>query len=305
MIKRSWRDTYSGGYLKAADLPRKGSVSRSSRSTSESFAKARKPKLVAELKELEVDGCSTPPIASCSKRSSGRKIPTIGAERSNSTTTDPFAVRTARKEVFAFGQLAVRPRSDRRVERTRSCPTKRTTKTWTISTTRTSRSVTPSGPRDLSRGPRSFSTEVVIPCHRNIIPQHARPRTATVRPACAYCPSTSAERSVHTQPCCPTKNEAGKPSWAPLKNRLPEQKRNGRDVSRHCTSRCRHHRRRCVGRTRDHRCGRPRRRGLSSKNLSTAKHLGCYSVYLRWNRRAKAEAAISMCSLAVLVGVSH
>ena len=53
MGNRSWKDTYSGGFLKAADLPREGKRVKIQDIEEKVIRKGDPPKLVAELKNLD------------------------------------------------------------------------------------------------------------------------------------------------------------------------------------------------------------------------------------------------------------
>lgn len=50
MSKKSWRDTYSGGYLKSGDLPREGQRVKLLSIEEKIIRNGEKPKLVADLK---------------------------------------------------------------------------------------------------------------------------------------------------------------------------------------------------------------------------------------------------------------
>ena len=49
MSKRSWKDTYSGGFLKAADLPRNGKRTKLGDITEEVIRKGESEKLIADI----------------------------------------------------------------------------------------------------------------------------------------------------------------------------------------------------------------------------------------------------------------
>ena len=53
MAKRSWKDTYTGGFLKAADLPREGKRVKITSIDEEVVSKGERPKLIATLKGLD------------------------------------------------------------------------------------------------------------------------------------------------------------------------------------------------------------------------------------------------------------
>ena len=53
MAKRSWKDTYTGGFLKSKDLPKEGKRVRITDIDEEVISKGERPKLIATLKGLD------------------------------------------------------------------------------------------------------------------------------------------------------------------------------------------------------------------------------------------------------------